>query len=105
MKYCSVACQKNHREQHDQECKTRLTELRDKDLFTQPDVSHFGECPICFLPLSPDGKKTTLMVCCSKFICDGCNYANQRREIEAGLYPRCAFCREPMPKSTKNATE
>ena len=29
----------------------------------------------------------------------GCNYANQKREDEAGLENRCAFCREPVPKS------
>ncbi len=34
-----------------------------------------------------------------KSICDGCDYANQKREYEAGLEPRCAFCREPFPKS------
>ena len=29
----------------------------------------------------------------------GCNYANAKREAEAGLEQRCAFCREPAPKS------
>jgi TPR repeat protein len=32
-------------------------------------------------------------------ICKGCNYANQMREIELGLEPRCAFCREPVELS------
>ncbi len=35
----------------------------------------------------------------SKLLCRGCDYANRKREIEAGLYPRCAFCREPLAKS------
>ncbi len=99
VKYCSDGCQNNHREQHVEECNKRLGELRDDDLFTQPDESHRGECPICFLPLSLEPRKSTFMECCSQLICNGCDYSNQKREIEAGLEHRCAFCREPMPKS------
>ena len=80
-------------------CKKRLAELRDDNLFTQPDESYMGECSICCLPLSLDPKKSILMSCCSKIICLGCDYANQNREVEAGLQQRCEFCREPMPKS------
>ena len=40
-----------------------------------------------------------MMTCCSKTICKGCDHANQKREIVAGLMPRCAFCREPMADS------
>jgi tetratricopeptide (TPR) repeat protein len=98
VKYCSVDCQKNHRPQHKKICKKRLAELRDKDLFEQPDESHLGECPICLLPL-PINVGLFFMPCCSKSICKGCNYANQKREFEAGLEQRCAFCREPVPKS------
>jgi tetratricopeptide (TPR) repeat protein len=68
-------------------------------LFTQPDISHLGECPICCLPLSIDERKSTMMSCCTKIICDGCDYANKKREIEQRLEPRCAFCRNPAPKS------
>jgi hypothetical protein len=32
-------------------------------------------------------------------ICNGCDYANQKRENEQGLEHRCAFCREPVVKS------
>eukprot|EP00985_Skeletonema_marinoi_P012773 scaffold6259_cov75-Skeletonema_marinoi.AAC.1 len=35
--------------------------------------------------------------CCSKFICNGCYYANQIREVKASLDPACPFCREPTP--------
>ena len=38
-----------------------------------------------------------MMSCCCKTICKGCNYANTKREKEAGLEHRCAFCREPVP--------
>ena len=99
VKYCSVECQKNHRKQHKKACKKRLTEICDDRLFTQPDGNHNGECPICCLPIPIDLKKSSFMNCCSKSICNGCGVANKKREHEAGLYPRCAFCREPMPKS------
>jgi tetratricopeptide (TPR) repeat protein len=99
VKYCSIACQKNHRLKHKKMCKKRLAELRDKDLFTQPDSSHWGECPICCLPLPIDPKKSTIMSCCSQSICLGCHYANRMREIEEGLQQRCAFCREPAPEN------
>ena len=50
VKYCSVDCQKNHRPQHKKACKKRMAEIRDNRLFTQPEESSFGECPICCLP-------------------------------------------------------
>ncbi len=99
VKYCTVDCQKNHRPKHKKACKKRLTELHDADLFTQPDSNYLGECPICCLPLSIDPSRSTLMGCCCKVICMGCDYANKMREVEQGLEERCAFCREPMPKS------
>jgi tetratricopeptide (TPR) repeat protein len=81
------------------DCKQRKAELRDKELFTQPDISYMGECPICCLPLSIDVSKSSMMPCCCKSICEGCNYANTKREIEQGLKRRCVYCREPTPKS------
>ena len=99
VKYCSVDCQKNHRSQHKKACKKRLAELRHDKLFTQPDESCYGECPICCLPLSIEREKLLTNSCCSKWICDGCSYANQLREIEQGLDQRCAYCREPVPKT------
>ena len=99
VKYCSDNCQENHREQHDEQCEKRKAELRDRDLFTMPDGSYLGECPICCLPLPINNTKSILMSCCSKRLCNGCDYANQKREFRAGLKLRCAFCREPFPKS------
>jgi hypothetical protein len=99
VKYCSDGCQELHRPEHIGVCKKRKAELRDRDLFTQPDSSHWGECPICCLPLSIDPSKSTLMGCCCKVICKGCSYANKKREKEAGLERRCVFCREPVSKS------
>src|SRR5210317_1376516 len=77
VKYCSVGCQKNHRPQHKKACKKRMAEIRDDRLFTQPEESHLGECPICCLPLSLDPNKFSLNSCCCKHTCDGCDYANK----------------------------
>eukprot|EP00985_Skeletonema_marinoi_P020355 scaffold12078_cov77-Skeletonema_marinoi.AAC.3 len=54
VQYCSVECQHDHRPQHELRCKERAAELRDQILFRQPDGTHLGDCPICFLPLSID---------------------------------------------------
>jgi tetratricopeptide (TPR) repeat protein len=97
VKYCSVECQKNHRPQHKKTCKKRAAEIQDDRLFRQPEESHLGECPICCLPLSLDNDKRTMMACCSKLICDGCDYANNVRESEEGLEHKCPYCREPVP--------
>jgi len=101
VKYCSVDCQKIHRPQHKKECKKKMAELRDRDLFTQPDGSYMGECLLCCLPLSIVMSKSTVMPCCCKIICMGCNYTNQMRENEQGLKQRCAFCRETLPDKEK----
>eukprot|EP00985_Skeletonema_marinoi_P007129 scaffold3120_cov219-Skeletonema_marinoi.AAC.12 len=100
VRYCSDACQRDHRSQHKEECKKRVAELRDELLFVQPESSHYGDCPICFLPLSLDGSKI-MMTCCSKLICNGCSYANKERELNASLKRTCPFCRHPVP--TTNA--
>jgi len=97
VRYCSVDCQREHRSPHKQACKKRVAELRDEILFKQPESSHRGDCPICFLPLSLDYNDSTLMTCCSKTICDGCEYANALRELKEFLDPSCPFCRRPSP--------
>jgi hypothetical protein len=99
VKYCSVDCQKDHRPKHKKACKKKMAELRDRDLFTQSESSYMGECPLCFLPLPLDPSKSVYMGCCSKIICKGCDYANRNRETEEGMQQRCAFCRNPAPKS------
>ncbi len=102
-KYCNDDCQENHREEHEEQCKRRLAELRDRDLFTMPDESHWGECPICCLPMPLDPSKSVFAPCCSKSICNGCDIANSKREHQAGLQHRCAFCREPVSKSEEES--
>ena len=103
VKYCSVGCQKNHRPQHKKACKKRAAEIRDDRLFRQPEESHIGECPICFLPLPLDATKYTMKSCCSKYICLGCFYAHMKRQEEESQEPSCPFCREPQPKSKEEA--
>jgi len=93
VKYCGDKCTGGHREQHFEECKMRRKELHDKELFNQPDGSHRGECPLCFLRMPLDIKKSTFYSCCSKSICDGCVVAHQK----SGGGHSCPFCREPMP--------
>ena len=97
VRYCSVKCQKEHRPKHKKECKKRAAELRDELLFKQPESSYLGDCPICCLPLPIDAGKSTLMSCCCKRICAGCNYANQEREREGRLEQKCPFCRTDLP--------
>ena len=105
VKYCSVKCQKDHRPKHKRECKQRVAELRDEVLFKQPESTHLGDCPICCLPLSIDSEKSPLAPCCSKRICDGCNLANQLRELEGRLQLKCPFCREVVPRSAEELIE
>ncbi len=105
VKYCSVECQKNHRPKHKKACKKKAAELRDDKLFTQPDESFLGECPICCLPLPIDLNKSGVNSCCCKWICNGCKLANKKREWEQGLEPRCVYCREPMPKTQEEADQ
>eukprot|EP00985_Skeletonema_marinoi_P010150 scaffold4785_cov133-Skeletonema_marinoi.AAC.1 len=85
VRYCGVKCQKEHRPWHKEEYKKRVAELRDELLFKQPESSHHGDCPICCIPLSLDPRKATFFPCCSKVICNGCEYANLRREIGGSL--------------------
>jgi hypothetical protein len=75
-------------------CKMRAAKLHHKKLFIQPDESHLGECPICFLPMPIGPQTSTFYSCCSKLICNGCDYAN---DMSNGG-DRCPFCRESTPE-------
>ena len=105
VKYCSVECQKDHRPKHREECEKIAAELRDENLFKQPESSHLGDCPICCLPLPLDLSKSVSYSCCSKQIRKGCDYANQKREIEGKLKQRCAFCRKELPNTNAEHIE
>jgi len=105
VKYCSVECQKKHRSQHKKACKKKVAEIRDDLLFKQPEISHYGDCPICLLPFPIDEKisRSAVMACCIKTICNGCAYANALREDKESLGHKCPFCRHPAPKSKEEA--
>jgi tetratricopeptide (TPR) repeat protein len=92
VKYCGDKCREVHREEHEEECKKRAKKLHDRKLFSQPDETHLGECPLCFLPLPLHPRKSAFLSCCSQRGCTGCVYAhtiNNRNDN------RCPFCREP----------
>ncbi|EJK43951.1 hypothetical protein THAOC_37556 [Thalassiosira oceanica] len=100
VKYCGVDCQRAHRKQHKKACKQRAAELKDEQLYSQgyerPEVDF---CPICTLPIPLImGEHSVFAVCCMKQICNGCNYAAQKRGMRG-----CAFCRTHMPKNDANA--
>ena len=105
VKYCSVKCQKDHWSKHKKACKKRVAELHDEILFKQPESNHFGDCPICCLPLPLDPSRSSLMTCCSKIICNGCEVANKKREDEGNLQHNCPFCRQPEPNSEEEINE
>ena len=103
VKYCSDDCQHNHKAEHEEACKKRAAELRDELLFKQPESTHFGDCPICSLPLPLDERKSALTGCCSKVICHGCVHANVEREKEMRLEHTCPFCRESANTTEEEA--
>mmetsp|Transcript_22797 Transcript_22797/g.38939 ORF Transcript_22797/g.38939 Transcript_22797/m.38939 type:complete len:133 (-) Transcript_22797:63-461(-) len=61
--------------------------------------SHLGDCPICLLPLPLDCRKSRIMSCCYKQVCNGCAYANDIRELKESLEHTCPFCRRLFPRS------
>ena len=93
VRYCSDKCREDHREQHNEECKKRKAELHDRKLFSQPEGTHWKDCPICFLPMPLDPQRTLFRSCCSRVICKGCDYANDMSNGNQN----CPFCREPDP--------
>mmetsp|Transcript_22681 Transcript_22681/g.32408 ORF Transcript_22681/g.32408 Transcript_22681/m.32408 type:complete len:303 (+) Transcript_22681:191-1099(+) len=94
VRYCGTKCQRQHWSKHKRECKKRAAEL-DEILFKQPESTHLGDCPICLIPIPLGYYEYSVTGCCLQYVCDGCNYANQLREIEAKQESKCPFCREP----------
>mmetsp|Transcript_26479 Transcript_26479/g.40024 ORF Transcript_26479/g.40024 Transcript_26479/m.40024 type:complete len:301 (-) Transcript_26479:182-1084(-) len=99
---CSDECHPDHQPQQETVCKETAAELRDEMLFKQPESSHEGDCPICCLPHSINSDEATLMSCCGKSICDGCDYANMSRETASNLHHVCLFCRQPRPTTKED---
>ena len=113
VRYCSDACQELHRPEHAGKCRKRAAELRDEILFKhpeailfkQPESTHLGDCSLCCLPVSIDIKNSDLYACCSKYICNGCSFANRKREYEGRLERRCPFCRAAVPDTDEEEIE
>eukprot|EP00984_Skeletonema_dohrnii_P020459 scaffold9984_cov148-Skeletonema_dohrnii-CCMP3373.AAC.10 len=105
VRYCSDECQQDHRPQHEAMCKERVAELRNEILFRQPESSHLGDCPICFLPLSIDTDMSMLQSCCSKTICRGCVVANIVCQRDKRQDPTCPFCRKLLPNTEEEANK
>ncbi len=100
VRYCSDDCQNNHKSEHEEACMKRAAELRDELLFTQPESTHLGDCPICMIPLPLDEEQFTTRLCCCNFICNGCMHQTVQRSIdERTSFPNCPYCREPTPTS------
>ncbi len=103
MKYCGDRCREDHREQHEEECKNRRALLHDRKLFTQPDKTHLGECPLCFLPMPLDKRKSGFYSCCSIMVCQGCVHANlMANDYDEEKALSCPFCREPATNKEEN---
>ena len=100
VKYCSDECREDHKSEHEVDCRTRAAELREELLFKQPEGTDVGDCPICCLPIPIEPGNSVIYVCCGKVICKGCEYANDRREMELRLQHKCPFCRS-VTKSKK----
>ena len=80
---------------HQQEPQKAIAEMTDEILFRQPECTHLGDCPICYLPLLEGKYKITFFDCCSKTVCTGCWLANNRGE-KSVLEQKCMFCRTPV---------
>ena len=95
VKYCSVDCQRNHRNQHKKECKRRAAELKDERLYGQGRERPEGDfCPICTLPIRLRmDEHSVFNTCCMKRVCKGCCVAMKLR----GMVSTCPFCRTPTP--------
>ncbi len=97
VRYCSVACQRDHRSQHEAMCKKRVAELRDGLIFAQPERCHLGDCPLCFLPMPIPTNQRVITSCCTKIICRGCSCSDLKRQTTEALKQTCPFCRELLP--------
>ncbi len=104
VRYCSDACRDDHKSEHEESCKIRAAKLRDELLFKQPESTHQGDCPICFLPLPLHKSKSTFWLCCGKTTCNGCHAANQAASMDPSC-PSCPFCRKPVSEIMEQSEE
>ena len=106
--YCDIACQRNHRGKHKQECNRIKKELDKRggklDLGMVLDIGPLGklppqeECPICMRALPLHSMLQTYYACCGKTICGGCDLQHELKSQEL-VAETCAFCRTAAPES------
>ena len=99
VEYCSDECQDEHRHIHEAACMKRVAELHDEILFKQPESSHLGDCPICYLPMPHELGAFVVETCCSQITCLGCSHASQHPVLEGGTRNRCPFCRHVVSRT------
>ncbi|EJK69200.1 hypothetical protein THAOC_09575 [Thalassiosira oceanica] len=94
VKYCSVDCQRAHRNRHKKACKQRAAELEhDRKLFGSGLVNK-ETCPVCFLKIPVDPTQYGAQPCCQQLICLGCWHEMDRRGQD-----QCPMCRQEKPKN------
>lgn len=94
VKYCGIACQKQHRSTHKAECRKQAAILHDEILFQQPSME---DCSICCLPISIGVTNASYHMCCGKEICQGCMF---RVRKDNNTKDSCPFCRAEMEVSS-----
>ena len=104
VRYCSVACQRDHRQQHKRACKKRMAELREDLLFVRlkavTSKTAQSACCRCL-----DQTRQLDLWCCGKIVCQGCFIADgvrQQRHLRhsSGSFTQtCAFCHHPIPET------
>lgn len=109
-RYCGKLCQRKHWTIHKQVCRRLTAELKDEQLFKQPESNHLGDCPICCLPMPvPESKEEPadyqVYTCCMKIACYGCCQFKANYDLNQRLTPTCPFCRETLPNSKEKHIE
>ena len=95
VKYCGVECQKAHRPKHKKDCRTRATELKDIELFSEGHDHYLEDCPICLMPMPINEKYVVLHFCCMKLICMGCSH--RKRLVDHGYGAQVDVTKEACP--------
>ncbi len=67
--------------------------VHDDILFTRPESSHLGDCPVCFLPMPTNHRSLVVHPCCCKLVCNGCVYSYGKNKGGLSHPLGCLFCR------------
>ncbi|KAK1746681.1 hypothetical protein QTG54_002025 [Skeletonema marinoi] len=120
--YCGTECQGTDWSKHKSICKEKRRAIQEVMLFEHQEGNHFGECPICFLPMPFDAdkimkataedeehyrylKEITATSCCSTLVCTNCFDAHIITCCNERIKPTCPFCRSETPDKEKDDYE